>query len=132
MTFRFANIAGRSALVDDDGRWYDAERVTSGAVAADPMLALADPAALHAGAAVLAGETPDGDLADAVVGPPVPRPRNVFAVGLNYRNHAAESNMELPENPLVFTKFPSCIVGPNDDVELTPRPPATGRSNSSS
>ena len=117
MTFRFANIAGRSAFVVD-GNWFDAERVTAGAVSSDPMVALGDVGALHAGFAALAGATPDGAMSDAAVGPPVPRPRNVFAVGLNYRSHAAESNMELPENPLVFTKFPSCIVGPNDDVEL--------------
>ena len=42
----------------------------------------------------------------------------MFGVGLNYRPHAEESNMELPQSPLVFTKFPSCIVGPHDDVEL--------------
>jgi 2-keto-4-pentenoate hydratase/2-oxohepta-3-ene-1,7-dioic acid hydratase in catechol pathway len=57
-------------------------------------------------------------LANADLGAPVPAPRNAFGVGLNYRNHAAESNMELPKNPLVFTKFTSCIVGPFSDVEL--------------
>jgi 2,4-diketo-3-deoxy-L-fuconate hydrolase len=48
----------------------------------------------------------------------VPRPQKSFAVGLNYRAHAAEGGMEVPESPLVFTKFPSCIVGPTADVEL--------------
>jgi 2-keto-4-pentenoate hydratase/2-oxohepta-3-ene-1,7-dioic acid hydratase in catechol pathway len=52
-------------------------------------------------------------------GPPVPRPQKVFGIGLNYRSHAAESNMDLPELPLVFTKFPSCICGPVDDVLLS-------------
>ncbi|MCL4144410.1 UNVERIFIED_CONTAM: hypothetical protein GTU68_035242 [Idotea baltica] len=54
----------------------------------------------------------------ADIGAPVPTPRNVFGVGLNYRPHAEESNMELPERPLVFGKFASCIVGPHADVEL--------------
>ena len=51
----------------------------------------------------------------------MPRPRNVFAIGLNYRDHAAEGNMELPENPLVFTKFPSCLADPDADVVLRGR-----------
>jgi len=53
-----------------------------------------------------------------VLGPPVPSPQKSFAVGLNYHAHAAEGNMEVPAAPLVFTKFPSCIVGPTADVEL--------------
>ncbi|MDA3040823.1 MAG: fumarylacetoacetate hydrolase family protein [Actinomycetota bacterium] len=48
----------------------------------------------------------------------MPAPRNAFGIGLNYRSHAAESNMDLPENPLVFTKFSSCISAPDVDVEL--------------
>jgi 2,4-diketo-3-deoxy-L-fuconate hydrolase len=118
MGFRFANVAGRSALVDADGGWYDAERVSGGAVAADPMTALRSADALHAAARQLAEASPDGALADADVQAPVPTPRNVFGVGLNYASHAAESGMELPENPVVVTKLPSCIVGANAAVEL--------------
>jgi 2-keto-4-pentenoate hydratase/2-oxohepta-3-ene-1,7-dioic acid hydratase in catechol pathway len=55
---------------------------------------------------------------DPVLGAPVPSPRQVFAIGLNYRSHAAESNMALPEHPLVFTKFPSCIADPVVCVDL--------------
>lgn len=40
----------------------------------------------------------------------------VICVGLNYRDHAIESGMPIPEEPVVFTKFPSCIVGPNDNI----------------
>jgi 2-keto-4-pentenoate hydratase/2-oxohepta-3-ene-1,7-dioic acid hydratase in catechol pathway len=42
----------------------------------------------------------------------------VFGVGLNYRSHAEESNMELPPSPAVFTKFPSCLAGPAAEVRL--------------
>ena len=118
MPFRFANVSGRSVLVDEDDSWYDLERITAGGIAADPMKALVDGSALHAANEGLSEATPDGSLADASLGAPVPAPRNAFGVGLNYRNHAAESNMELPKNPLVFTKFTSCIVGPFADVEL--------------
>lgn len=52
------------------------------------------------------------------VGAPSPRPRQVFAIGLNYRTHAAEAGLALPEHPPTFTKFPSCITGPGGPVEL--------------
>lgn len=118
MPFRLANIAGRSALVDGDGSWYDAAQLSDGAIDAEPMKAIADPDALHAASAGLVNATPSGQLADADLLAPVPAPLSVFAIGLNYRDHAAESKMELPENPLVFTKFSSCIVAPNADIEL--------------
>ena len=122
MTFRLANISDRAALVDDDNAWYDLERLTSGALPFDPMLAIADPDGLHAASATLAVATPDGLFDEALdaglVGSPVPRPRNSIAIGLNYVDHAAESNMEPPRFPLTFTKFPSCIVGPRSNVEL--------------
>ncbi len=118
MTFRFANVGGRSALVDDDGQWYDLDRLTGGSVGPDPMAALRNPDALHAASGELANATPDGSMDSAAVGAPVPAPRNVFGIGLNYRPHAEESNMELPQRPLVFGKFSSCIVGPTADVEL--------------
>ena len=60
----------------------------------------------------------DGDF-----GPPVPHPRQVFAVALNYRPHAAEAGFQPPDEPLVFTKFPSCIAGPDIQVTLPPGKP---------
>jgi 2,4-didehydro-3-deoxy-L-rhamnonate hydrolase len=123
MTFRFANVAGRAALVDHDDGWHDLERITSGRAAGhrfgpDPMDALDHLPDLHELSAELDPATADGDLVSAALEAPVPRPRNCFAVGLNYRTHAAESGMELPATPLVFTKFPSCLVGPTADVAL--------------
>ncbi|AHE53456.1 fumarylacetoacetate hydrolase family protein [Sphingomonas sanxanigenens] len=49
-------------------------------------------------------------------GPPVTGTRQFVAVGLNYADHAAESNLPIPEEPVVFNKWVSCIQGPNDDV----------------
>jgi 2-keto-4-pentenoate hydratase/2-oxohepta-3-ene-1,7-dioic acid hydratase in catechol pathway len=118
MTFRLANVAGRAALVDDHQRWHDLERVSASAFSSDLMAAYRHLPALHRVAATLDGSTPDGDLASADLRAPVPAPRNCLAVGLNYRSHAAESGMELPAAPLVFTKFPSCLVGPAADVVL--------------
>ena len=49
----------------------------------------------------------------------MPRPTQVFGIGLNYRDHAAESGMQLPPAPLTFTKFPSCIAGPTAEIPIT-------------
>ena len=48
---------------------------------------------------------------------PVPRPGKVLAIGLNYRDHAAETGRPLPERPVVFAKMPSCIIGPGAAIE---------------
>lgn len=53
------------------------------------------------------------------LGPAVPRPPQVFAIGLNYASHAGESGLKVPENPMVFTKFVSSFAGADVDVELT-------------
>jgi 2,4-diketo-3-deoxy-L-fuconate hydrolase len=118
LTFRFANIEGRAALVDFDGRWFDAERISSGIVSADPMEAWLRLDNLHLAASKIKESRPDGDISVAVVGPPIPSPRCVFAVGLNYQAHADEGNMKVPDVPLIFTKFPSCLAGPTDPVVL--------------
>lgn len=60
-------------------------------------------------------------LGSAHLGPPAPAPRQVFAIGLNYLDHAEESAMDAPsEGMVVFTKFPSSITGPTGVIELPP------------
>jgi len=49
---------------------------------------------------------------------PIPDPGKILCLGLNYRDHAEESNMELPEHPIVFTKFSNTVIGPDDAIEL--------------
>jgi 2-keto-4-pentenoate hydratase/2-oxohepta-3-ene-1,7-dioic acid hydratase in catechol pathway len=83
------------------------------------MAAIARHGELHALHEAAADATPDGLVADVTLGVCVPRPAKVFAIGLNYGRHAAESSMELPPAPLMFTKFPSCLVGPTADIELS-------------
>ncbi len=51
-------------------------------------------------------------------GAPVAGTRQFVAIGLNYRKHAEESGLEIPKEPVVFTKALTSIAGPNDDVEL--------------
>lgn len=118
MSFTLANIDDRAVLVDGDGNYYDLATVSDGSLGPDPMDAIVDVDGLHALRGNLATHEPSGSIAGTELGAPVPRPRNCFAIGLNYHAHAAEADMELPENPLVFTKFPSCIVGPTAGIEL--------------
>jgi 2-keto-4-pentenoate hydratase/2-oxohepta-3-ene-1,7-dioic acid hydratase in catechol pathway len=49
---------------------------------------------------------------------PVPRPPKIICVGLNYRDHAIESNMQIPTVPTIFCKFPTAVIGPGDNIVL--------------
>jgi len=55
---------------------------------------------------------------DAYWHAPVPRPGKILCIGLNYRDHAAESNMPIPETPVVFSKFSTCVIAPGEPVVL--------------
>ncbi|MBX2935355.1 MAG: fumarylacetoacetate hydrolase family protein [Ferruginibacter sp.] len=50
------------------------------------------------------------------LGSPVARPSKIICIGLNYSDHAAESNMQLPAEPVIFFKSTTALVGPNDDL----------------
>jgi 2-keto-4-pentenoate hydratase/2-oxohepta-3-ene-1,7-dioic acid hydratase in catechol pathway len=117
MAFRLANIEGRAALVSGDA-YYDLENISNGNFSGDPMQALERLSELSALGAQLDNFEPSGQLADVELGPPVPNPKNCYAVGLNYRNHAEESNMDIPPVPMVFTKHTSCISGPTANIEM--------------
>lgn len=49
---------------------------------------------------------------------PIPRPGKIICVGLNYRNHALESGMEIPKSPIIFSKFSNCAIGSNEVILL--------------
>jgi 2-keto-4-pentenoate hydratase/2-oxohepta-3-ene-1,7-dioic acid hydratase in catechol pathway len=49
---------------------------------------------------------------------PVPRPGKLICIGLNYRDHAAESNMAIPERPVIFSKFSTCVIAPGEPVVI--------------
>jgi 2-keto-4-pentenoate hydratase/2-oxohepta-3-ene-1,7-dioic acid hydratase in catechol pathway len=55
------------------------------------------------------------------IGACIANPQKFIAIGLNYSDHAAESNLQVPPEPVVFTKQVSCLSGPNDDVTLPPK-----------
>jgi 2,4-diketo-3-deoxy-L-fuconate hydrolase len=113
---RLANVAGRLHLVRD-GEALDVERASGGRFPADPQAVYDSWDQFTAWAATF--ESVDGIPFDvARAGAPSPRPRQVFGIGLNYRAHAAESKIAEPEYPPTFTKFPSCIAGPYDEIRL--------------
>src|SRR5262245_46531349 len=55
---------------------------------------------------------------DQRIGAPIARPHQILAIGLNYRDHAAETGQPVPDEPILFTKSPNSLVGPNDDVRI--------------
>ena len=57
-------------------------------------------------------------LADVKLLAPITSPDKVLCIGMNYADHCAEQNMPVPTEPVVFNKFPSCIVGPGADIKL--------------
>lgn len=100
-----------------------------GALAEDRVRALSGPLAnsceqlaalalAHAGA--LAPQGPARALAEVELLAPVPRPGKVICIGLNYRDHAAESGLPVPASPVYFAKFGSCVIGPGAPVPLPP------------
>lgn len=118
---RLANVGSRLCVIRDGGA-VDLEKLTDGVIAADPQAAIerwdellewcTGHEAEIAGAAVVPFDAAD-------LGAPAPAPRQIFGIGLNYRDHAAEANLDLPEgNPVVFAKFPASIAGPGAEVEL--------------
>jgi 2,4-diketo-3-deoxy-L-fuconate hydrolase len=52
------------------------------------------------------------------VGAPIARPHQILCIGLNYRDHAAETGQAVPDEPILFTKSPNTLIGPNDDVRI--------------
>jgi len=118
MTIRLASLNGRAQLVRGD-EMLDLERVSGGRFPADPMAALGSWHALLDWGGGLAPDRFDQVADRARFDPPVPRPAKVFAIGLNYRAHAEEAGLEIPETPMVFTKFPSCLAGPHAAVVLS-------------
>lgn len=114
---RIANLSGRLVLVAD-GRAVDVEKASNGRFSADPQAVYGRWEEFRSWASE-AALPPGGDFDPADLGSPVPAPQQVLAVGLNYRDHAAESGFASPQGvPPVFTKFVTSITGPVTVVDL--------------
>jgi 2-keto-4-pentenoate hydratase/2-oxohepta-3-ene-1,7-dioic acid hydratase in catechol pathway len=105
----------RPAVLADDGRLLDLSSITPDIDGVFLATGLDT-----ARAAVAAGSLPELVVDDPRLGPPLARPGKVICIGLNYRDHAAETQAAVPAEPVVFLKTPATIVGPNDTV-LIPR-----------
>lgn len=58
------------------------------------------------------------EVAGAMLGAPIARPPKIIGIGLNYRDHAAETGQDLPPRPLVFGKYSTCITGPATAIKI--------------
>ncbi|MEC3919206.1 fumarylacetoacetate hydrolase family protein [Nocardia sp. CDC160] len=118
---KVANVSGRLHLITSAGTAVDVEQASGARFTADVQSAYDRWAELVAFAADIApGHPLERQVSDEDLSNPVPAPRQVFAIGLNYADHAAESNFVVPETPTVFTKFPTCLTGPRGDIVLPP------------
>jgi len=113
---RIANVRGRVMLLES-GSEIDVEKASKGRFSADPQALFADWSAFCAWAPTVTGTTAV-PVGDRDLGPPSPRPAQVFGIGLNYTAHAAEAGLPIPQQMPVFTKFPSCLAGPNAELIL--------------
>lgn len=113
---RIANLQGRLVLRTGDNA-LDVEIASGGQFSSDPQAVYARWEEFHlwASSADLSRATP---FEAKNLGAPVPNPKQVFAIGLNYAEHANESKMAAPPEPAVFTKFQTSITGPYAEVSL--------------
>jgi 2-keto-4-pentenoate hydratase/2-oxohepta-3-ene-1,7-dioic acid hydratase in catechol pathway len=121
----YLDAAGdRLAVEHEDGRIWSSRSLGAGLpgsmgdllTGGEAALAALRSAARSAGSDGRPGEVdPAGRIA------PVPRPGKVVAIGLNYRDHAAELGFDIPPLPLMFAKFPTSVIGDGATVEWDPR-----------
>jgi 2,4-didehydro-3-deoxy-L-rhamnonate hydrolase len=113
---RIANLSGRLVLITDEGA-IDIEEASAGRFSSDPQqvyerwLEFVEWAREAPPVAVI-------PFSADQLGPPAPRPAQVFAIGANYRSHAAEGGLDIPEWPMIFTKYVSSFTGPVGEIEL--------------
>ncbi len=124
---RTANVNGRLTIVPAaiativDGavvHGVDVERASAGRFGSDPQAIFAEWDAFSGWAQDVSLSEADVVIRPDDLGPVAPCPAQVFAIGLNYAEHAAEANLAIPSFPPTFTKFPTCLAGPSTSVPL--------------
>ncbi|CAN5292466.1 fumarylacetoacetate hydrolase family protein [soil metagenome] len=111
---RIANLSGRLVIVSGEAA-FDVETLSGGEFSSDPQAVFdrwSDFTSWAAGAELVGGASFSHSELEA----PAPSPRQIFAIGLNYHDHASEVGLIASEVPLVFTKFVSSIAGPRADI----------------
>ncbi len=117
----------RLGVLVDEGRYIlDLNIASNGTIPPDPIAfldgdywelarkVLAQPVAELKAAALVEAEA-------VRRGAPIPEPRTLIAVGLNYHDHAEEGGQPVPPNPLLFAKAPAATIGPYDDIVFPPQ-----------
>ena len=117
MGYKLGTVDGKAVLIKENS-YYDIATLSNGAISSDSVEALKFQSKLSELFESLDEKNATGNLSDVELGNPVPNSPNCYAVGLNYRKHAEESGMDIPEVPMIFTKHTSCFVGPKANVEM--------------
>lgn len=117
---RVANLAGRMVILGPSTA-VDVAVASGGRYGPEPRAVWNNWAAFFAWASELDLSSAPGQVSydEANLDAPSPSPSQVFAIGLNYADHATESRMEIPVNPVVFTKYPSSLAGASTRVALS-------------
>lgn len=122
---KIANHHGRAVIVIDDGASAggqltvaDVQRASAGRYGPEPETVLRDWRRFVSWAAQSTFDAAERVALDEL-GPPVPAPGQIFAIGLNYRGHATETGFAVPPLPATFTKFASCLAGPYAELPLS-------------
>lgn len=114
---RLVNLDGRAAVWLPSGEMVDIGTASGGQFGPEMRLVLNEWQSFQQWSAGFdfskIAASPAGEL-----GPPVPEPSQIFAIGLNYVDHADESGLDLPKSPVVFTKFSSSLNGPSGEIAL--------------
>ena len=111
--FRIGNIGKeKPAIIDNDSNYRDLSTIIKDF----------DPSTLNFDTIKKISETDTNTLPvlskDSRVGACVRNPSKFIGIGLNFKDHALEQNLPIPEEPIIFSKFTNCICGPNDDIQI--------------
>jgi 2-keto-4-pentenoate hydratase/2-oxohepta-3-ene-1,7-dioic acid hydratase in catechol pathway len=103
-----AEAAAHQARLGDRGSWSSSRQIIQ--ASAEDRAAVAEAAGELASSGMPLGEVH--------LGPPIPDPDKILCMGLNYRDHAEESGLDLPKTPMFFAKFRNSLIGPTDEIQL--------------
>jgi 2-keto-4-pentenoate hydratase/2-oxohepta-3-ene-1,7-dioic acid hydratase in catechol pathway len=111
--------AGLHAGVRHDDHYIDLHATDASLPSSVRQLLAAGPQVLRQ-AARAAGRTDAVriPIAKARLAAPIPDPQKIICLGLNYRDHAAETNAAIPREPILFSKYPTALIGPGDNIVL--------------
>ena len=120
--FVYKGTTRLGALVDNGRSIVDLQRADASLPGDIPSLLAGGDALLARARAAIAAAGPDAKIAapapDLTLTAPLPNPGKILCIGLNYRDHAAESNVAVPDYPTVFAKYANTVIGPGEPIVL--------------